>query len=211
MSLQKLKEKIAKTEHTAYGINANVNCSIKIFDLSYDLDNESLVKNIYSFREKFPQSMHEYKSKHTNVHAWHSDYGTPTYTNILDDLIDVTKQKIKPFILPNEKLSVSEMWINIYQPGDRVARHTHHNYNGLSTVYFPYVDNDSTPIIFDNNFEKKEEITITPKNGMLIVFPSLIFHRVPVVKEQHRISISSNLNVYRDVKVTKEFLKLDNT
>lgn len=210
MSLQKLKEKIANTEHITYNISTNVNCSIKIFDLSYNLDNESLVKNIYLFREKFPQSMHEYNSKNTNVHAWHSDYGTPTYTNILDDLIDVTKQKIKTFIYPYEELSVRNMWINIYQPGDRSVRHMHH-FTGLSTVYFPYVENDSTPIIFDNNFEKKEEISVIPKNGMLIVFPSFMFHHVPVVKEQHRISISSNLNVYSDVKVTKKFLKLDNT
>lgn len=210
MSLQKLKEKIAKTEYNTYDISVNVNCSIKIFDLSYDLDNESLVKNIYLFREKFSQSMHQYNSKNTNVRAWHSDYGTPTYTNILDDLIEVTKQKIKSLIHPYEELSVRSMWINIYQPGDSAARHMHH-FHGLSTVYFPYVDEISTPIIFDNNLEKKEEITITPKNGMLIVFPSFMFHHVPVVKEQHRISISSNLNVYKDVRVTKEFLKLDNT
>lgn len=193
--LDKLKNRIAETQIRTIPIAATVQTKIYIFDLSTDIDSDKLVEQIYKFREKFPVSMSSY-NKQTNVRAWHSDYGTHKLTNILDELIEIQHQKFQK-VLSDYKISVhiKEIWINIYGTGDSAKRHYHHS-NGYSTVYFPYVDKDPTPIEFDNNYLPKiEKISVVPKKDMLIICPSYLYHRVPNIKEKLRISIASNVNV----------------
>lgn len=216
MPLDKLKKVIAEKQFYTYNIDCSVSSMISVFDLSYEIDASKLVKEIYEFKKQYPQSMHEYNSENTNVRAWHSDFGTNKLTKILDPLIEIQNKKVKNFLSPDEVCSIRNIWINIYESGNFVYRHKHTEFGGLSTVYFPYVEDDCTPIIFDNNNPiKMNKIEIFPKTNMLIIFPSYMYHFVPTVKEKSRISISSNLNLIKlsdapTENFIKNFMKAEN-
>jgi len=192
MSLDKLKEKLTKKFRKEYAITCEVFSKISVFDLTYELESTAILKNIKEFINKFPKSMLDYNFENTNVRAWHSDYHTHKLTNILDPLIKETKIKLQ-IVLGEKVLSeVQSIWINDYQKNDKALRHLH-GYMTYSSVYFPYAEDDATPIIFDSNhLINKKEIPITPKTGMLICFPSWLPHQVPMVKESKRVSVSAN-------------------
>lgn len=193
MFSEKLKNKYNYNQYTTVDIDTVCNYPLFIFDLSYKIDADSLTEKIYDFREKNPASMSEYNKDNTNVRSWHSDYETHRMTNILDDLIDIKKEKInKIFTYRNGKVNTHNIWINVYDKDNFTERHNH-NHFGVSTVYYPYVEDDSTPVIFDNNnLLDYKEYKIVPKKNMLIVFHSSLYHKVPKIKESRRISISAN-------------------
>lgn len=193
--LNKLKEKFSRTYIEEYELSCEIKSSISVFDLSYDIDSEALMSDIDQFRKDNPISMTEY-NPHTNVSAWHSDYFSHKKTNIFRQLVDVSIDKLKqcspiaPMYLGDPYLL--NIWINMYEKSDHVERHLH-NYNGYSTVYFVRAESDSTPLVFDNNnFFNKKEIKITPKPGMLICFPSYMYHTVPSINGAKRISVAAN-------------------
>lgn len=201
MSLETIKNKYNYRQHTEIDIDTVCNFPLCIFDLSYKIDADKLVNEIYAFKERYPSSMSEYNKDYTNVRSWHSDYATHKMTNILDDLIEVQKEKIKKFSYRSCRdgciINTFNIWINIYSTNDFTARHKHNDYC-VSTVYYPFVEDDPTPIIFDNNnFSNFKEYKIIPKKNMLIVFHSSLYHRVPKTKESCRISISSNSSLER--------------
>ena len=72
-----------------------------------------------------------------------------------------------------------------YEEGNHAVRHNHWPAT-LSGVYYIDVEENSSPIIFENNF------SIKPKNGMLLLFPSIVNHEVPPSKGK-RIVASINL------------------
>jgi hypothetical protein len=204
MFSNKLKNKYNYNNAEIIAFDSICNFSISVFDLSYKIDADDLTKKIYDFRNTYPVSMEEYNKAGTNVRAWHSDYRTHQMTNILDDLFEVTKEKIyktlgmKQGVSPWEQgPKIYNSWINIYEPNNFTLRHMHNNF-GLATVYYPYVEKDPTPIIFDNNNPQNyQEIKITPKKNMLLVFHSTLYHRVPKITEGTRISISTNISIER--------------
>ena len=187
--LTKLKNKLDARKYQKISIQTEVELPIYIFDLSEKIDADKLTQEIYEFRKQFPRSMNEY-NKNTYVHAWHSDFATPSMTDILDKIIETKKEKITQ--IWNVNLEMIDTWINIYTRGNFAKRHKH-GMHGFSTVYYPYVEENPTPIIFDGNGQDKHEIY--PKKNMLIVFHSLVWHTVPIVNENTRISIASNFNV----------------
>ena len=72
-----------------------------------------------------------------------------------------------------------------YEKGNHAVKHNHWPAT-LSGVYYIDVEENSSPIIFENNF------VIKPKNGMLLLFPSIVNHEVPPSKGK-RIVASINL------------------
>lgn len=208
MSLDKLKQRISQTQHTTYTLEAKVKCPITVFDLSADIDNQKLIEDIYKFKSEYPVSMHHYLPEKTNIKAWHSDYGTQNITHILDELLSVQTKKIKDFLV-NADVTVKSVWINIYERGDSAKRHMHTLF-GWSTVYYPYVEDKSTALVFDNNDPlKKENLSIVPKTGMFLLFPSYLYHNVPAIKENKRISIASNINIIENVAGATEAFKIN--
>lgn len=192
MFSENLKNKYNYNQHTQIDIDSVCNYPLLIFDMSYKIDADALTEQIYSFQKQYPASMSEYNKNNTNVRSWHSDYNTHKMTNILDNLIDIQKEKIKKFFYGNSKVNTYSIWINIYNTNNFTDRHKHNDF-GVSTVYYPYVEDNPTPVIFDNNnLSDFKEYKITPKKNMLILFHSSLYHRVPKVKESCRISISSN-------------------
>lgn len=192
-----IKNKYNYNQFSTIQFDTICNFPIFIFDLSYKLDAIHLTKEIYNFKSQYPVSMNEYNYDGTNVRAWHSDYSTHKMTNILDGLIELQKQKIEQKLRVYGDINTYTCWINIYNSGNYTQRHKHNDF-GLSTIYYPYVEENPTPVIFDNNnLDNFKEYKIEPKTNMLVVFHSSLYHRVPKITEKCRISISSNISVER--------------
>ena len=83
------------------------------------------------------------------------------------------------------KFECNNLWMMCYNKGDYAKPHNHFP-NDLSCVYYANVDKDCSPIIFEGDIE------IKPVNNLLIIFPSLLTHEVPLTNGQ-RTAISMNL------------------
>ena len=150
----------------------------------YTLDNyqelNNNLKNIFSdFRKKYPES------DTNNVIGWHSHFDThikePKFNILIDKIVDVSMDfiKIKCNLYP------LNFWVMEYGKGNYAKRHNHWPAT-LSGVYYIDVEENSSPIIFENNF------VIKPRNGMLLLFPSIVNHEVPP-SQGKRIVASINL------------------
>tara|TARA_B100001250_G_scaffold398176_1_gene406097 strand:- start:611 stop:1108 length:498 start_codon:yes stop_codon:yes gene_type:complete len=150
----------------------------------YTLDNHqelnNNLKNIISdFRKKYPES------DTSNVKAWHSHFDThkkePKFNILIDRIMDASRDfiKIKCNLYP------LNFWVMEYGKGNYAVKHNHWPAT-LSGIYYIDVEENSSPIIFENDF------VIKPKNGMLLLFPSIVDHEVPPSKGK-RIVASINL------------------
>ena len=150
----------------------------------YTLDNHqelnNNLKNIISdFRKKYPES------DTSNVKAWHSHFDThkkePKFNILIDRIMDASRDfiKIKCNLYP------LNFWVMEYGKGNYAVKHNHWPAT-LSGIYYIDVEENSSPIIFENDF------VIKPKNGMLLLFPSIVNHEVPPSKGK-RIVASINL------------------
>jgi len=141
--------------------------------------NNKLKKIISDFRKEYPES------DNSNVKAWHSHFDTHYKEPRFRILIDKVLKKSQEFLKMNCKLHPLNFWVMEYEKGNHAVKHNHWP-GGLSGVYYIDVEENSSPIIFENNF------TIEPKNGMLLLFPSIVNHEVPPSKGK-RIVASFNL------------------
>jgi hypothetical protein len=88
---------------------------------------------------------------------------------------------------PIFKLRLKDLWGQYYNKGDYQVKH-HHNPHYWSFVYYVNVPKRSAPLVFTNSNKK-----VFPKPGMLVVFPSYLYHHVPKHKcEEIRSVVSGN-------------------
>ena len=146
---------------------------------NYQELNNKLKKIILEFRKKYPES------DHSNVKAWHSHFDTHVKEPKFNILIDRVMDASKDFINIKCNLYLLNFWVMEYEKGNHAVKHNHWPAT-LSGVYYIDVEENSSPIIFENNF------VIKPKNGMLLLFPSIVNHEVPPSKGK-RIVASFNL------------------
>jgi len=207
MFSDKLKNKMAKDYKKVYNLKAMIDCPIYCFNLSTDINNNVLLQDIYKFKELFPKSVHDYNNQRSNVNAWRSVYHTHKQTDILNNLLNLQNETVNK-VFGECKVYVKSSWINFYSKGDSANRHSHSD-NGWSTIYFPYVESNPTPVVFDNNnMPNIEKISIQPTNGMFLLFSSALFHHVPEIKENKRVSIATNLNILEKREtMTEEMLR----
>jgi uncharacterized protein (TIGR02466 family) len=102
-------------------------------------------------------------------------------------------------------VELTKSWFNIQEAEGYVAEHRH-DISIVSGAYYPYVDEGSAPIVFRNPIlgpkmsERPERNTefstdgmeFFPKTGMLVLFPSWLYHRTYFNKTKKRITISFN-------------------
>jgi len=152
------------------------------FDLSKDLDHVEIVKNILDIQKELPIS------RTSSIHAWHTEYYTLMETKKFSRLAEIVEEKVKGIDAYFEwELKVYEYWAIVYKKFDHTDFHDH-GVAALSWVYYAQTYEDSPPLIF------KDGLSIQPKDGMLIMFPSYVDHGVPKSKsEKERIVISGNL------------------
>ena len=131
---------------------------------------EFLKKKILKYREKNP------KSNTSNVKAWHSAYKTWIKDESFDFYIKVIKKEVERIIndfykFENNKLNLSDMWINMYEKGDHTVLHAHRP-SYFSCCFYIDVDKNCSSIRFP------PELEIIPKNNMLVVFRGETLHEV---------------------------------
>ena len=144
-----------------------------------------------------------------------------TFQNCAD--IYCEKADIEPII-------IGSSWCKVEKMGGSIQRHRHPQ-SVLSGSYYPYVEENSSPIVFEdpttpikkkfnifrifkNELRGEKEIylfknyEISPRSGMLIIFPSYIKHWVPQNLSNKRCSVVFNslkynerYNYFRDYRV----------
>jgi|TARA_B100000927_G_scaffold183581_1_gene147802 uncharacterized protein (TIGR02466 family) len=100
---------------------------------------------------------------------------------------------------------ISTSWFNTLYENGVVDAHRHER-SVISGAYYPYVDDGSSPLLFDNpysqNFMNMNTINLSnynryqlecfPKSGLLVIFPSWMKHSVPNNPTKKRFTISFN-------------------
>ena len=159
-------------------IQAETEIAMYTLDNHQELNNK-LKKIISDFRKEYPES------DNSNVKAWHSHFDTHVKEPKFNILIDRVMDASKDFINIKCNLYLLNFWVMEYEKGNHTVKHNHWPAT-LSGIYYIDVEENSSPIIFENNF------VIKPKNGMLLLFPSIVNHEVPPTKGK-RIVASFNL------------------
>ena len=168
----------------------------------YELDLKGLV-DADSIKEKC-------LNKHTGTNhkpaivqnGWQSPYyftGSNEF-EIFSELIKVIEDKlslITSIQKSNTKYKISQFWFVIYGKGTYHNWHCHRgklgNFAGYSGVYYPVASDKAEPIEFKNN---DSTISINVKKDKLLIFPSVLMHRVPECTDSElRIAVSFNFQI----------------
>ena len=147
----------------------------------------------YDLETKIPEFRKEHPGYYdSNVKAWHSNFFTFQETHIFDDCLNSIIMLCDKTIAKHYNCLVkhhcSNMWVMEYEEGDYADNHCHYPAD-WSVVYYINVDENSSPIILEN------EIEIQPESGLLLIFPGIILHKVPSTKSFRRV-MSMNLEKY---------------
>jgi hypothetical protein len=165
---------------------------------------------IYAFQNFLPPEEHvalnslvdeitvaDEMNKSTNVQA-----NMTTYNRLNDDLkcaklfddIFYTLDgifRLRGKSIEGYKYSMKNSWAMRHKPDDFTLNHNHMP-GHWSGVYYTYVP-EPRPTI---DFLEFNNDTITPENNMLVLFPSMVFHKVSKNKSQEdRLSIAFNIDV----------------
>ena len=87
------------------------------------------------------------------------------------------------------KMILSNVWFAKYSKEEYTRSHAHLP-AVFSFVYFIQSPSGSSPLVF--TYSKKE---IEPKEGLLVLFPSVLYHQVPPNKCDDRIVLAGNISV----------------
>jgi Putative 2OG-Fe(II) oxygenase len=186
---EKIKNKMARQASlipTTYIVEPKVLTKVDVYDLNLDISPEQITNSILNFRTE-----HE-TSNASNVKAWHSDWYTHHKTKDFDTLIKIVEDRILKSVSTQiskiNTVECVESWAMIYKKGDSAVFHKHSDQT-YAAVYYAKVEDNASPIIFDNN------LSVTPKLGTLVCFPGWLWHHVPeIIDDQERICMAFNLN-----------------
>ena len=151
--------------------------------------------------------------RNTNLTGKMSPYYSHLYDPSMKDIINIFKPYVQKFMVEGkhyfpaliEYVECGQIWISEYNEGHKAHSHTHYPFHAAMSYYFDI--EDATPIQFDvfnpeymppsNNLENNSTATITPTEGLYVLFDGDIKHSVPECKGK-RIVVASNW--YFDLK-----------
>ena len=171
-------------------------------------------EEIYNFIKNL-QNLDNKGVKKSNIKGWHSsDFDMKD--KVPKKFIEMISPKINEVLvdmdwnLKIQKVKISSMWAIINIGGAENARH-HHGNNSLSAAYYVRAPEDAgeivfydprpAPVYFHPTSNKPNELnamvnSITPKEGLLVLFPSYLEHSVnPNLSDNERIVISFNISI----------------
>lgn len=184
---------------------------------NYENINSKLKDFIYNQRENDPEGTIK-----SNIKGWHSKT-FDLQNKSLGIFLNALKPKIEEAIedmgwdITNQIVKITSMWSIINKKDSFNERH-HHGNSALSAAYYVNADQNSGDIVFydprhafifshpessklnDLNAQTK---SISPKSGLLVLFPSYLDHSVkPSKSMKDRIVISFNVSL-----IPKRYLK----
>ena len=172
--------------------------------------NEEMNNYIINLREKNPEGI-----KKSNFNGWHSkDFDLNDKTS--KKFIIAVSSKINTAFndmdwdIEKQIIKIKSIWAIINEKGASNDRH-HHGNSALSAAYYVRAPKDCGDIVFydprpapvfSHPIAKKPNIlnatvnSITPDEGLLVLFPSYLDHSVnPNLSSDQRIVISFNVNL----------------
>ena len=96
-------------------------------------------------------------------------------------------------IIYNNRAQLDISWFNIMGKGSYIKAHSHKG-AFVSGAYYPYVEENSCPLIFENG------ISIAPQIGMLILFPGILEHKTMPNQSEKRITFLDRLRTMRETE-----------
>ena len=145
----------------------------------------SIKERIIEYRKEYPVS------RISSVKAWHSHFSTHRHTNYFNDINRRIASEcsiiLNYYNNINDRLILYDMWVNIYEKGDRTVLHNHFPRCDYSCCYYVDIEENSSPIKFPPRLE------IFPKNDMLVIFAANVYHEVPPTNGK-RTLIAMNLD-----------------
>ena len=178
--------------------------------LNYQELNNKMLKYIKDLQIQNPKGITK-----SNVFGWHSEdfdleNEQPKYfinsisTNLNEAFIDMG------WDIKNQEVKVTSMWSVINKKNASNARHIHSN-NYISAAYYVKSPENSGDIVFhdprsvttfrypkisERNTLNSNVFSIKPKEGLLVLFPSYLYHSVDFNRtEEERVVISFNINL----------------
>tara|TARA_B100000575_G_scaffold279920_1_gene268814 strand:- start:12776 stop:13366 length:591 start_codon:yes stop_codon:yes gene_type:complete len=152
----------------------------------------------------------------SNIKGWHSndfrmeDDEPKKFINMISPNIN-TVIKDMDWNMNTQKVNISSMWAIINFGGSENARH-HHGNNYISAAYYVrapeksgdivFYDPRPAPVYFHPHSNKPNMLnamvnSITPVEGLLVLFPSYLEHSVnPNLSNNERIVISFNISIF---------------
>lgn len=191
-------------------IEENLPFSTPIYIVNTDLDNDFLKKEIYEFKEKYPE-----QNSVSNMGGWQSKgfvekdliefNGLSQLINYINSAVYAIWDKWELTGIPK----LSSIWININGYKDFNITHSHFGPSIISGCYYVDVNENSGDIVFERpgfpasingSFLAKRDneyvahgASYSPIPGKLILFPSYLEHYVkPNLSDKPRISIAFN-------------------
>ena len=177
---------------------------------NYEEVNNRMYNYIKSLQSKSPEGIAK-----SNLLGWHSQYfdlekDDPRYfvNSIAGNLNVVFKDM--GWNLKDQETKITSMWSIINKKNASNERHIHSN-NYISAAYYVKAPNNCGDIVFHDprseatfrhpkisklNRLNSNVFMIEPKAGLLVLFPSYLYHSVDLNKtDEERIVISFNINL----------------
>lgn len=154
------------------------------------------------------------------VHRSTNCLDLPEFTKLKRDIENCLNDYTRT--LGMEGVELTKSWFNIQEADGHVNEHRH-DLSIVSGAYYPYVDEGSAPIVFRNPnlgpkmsevHDRVTEFTADimefhPRSGMLVLFPSWLYHRSYRNKTEKRLTISFNTRhlqvCYHDLENPHQF------
>ena len=172
--------------------------------------NEEMYNYILNLKEQNPEGV-----KKSNFNGWHSkdfdlnDEVPKKFINAVSSNINTTFNDMD-WDIEKQIIKIKSIWAIINEKGASNERH-HHGNSALSAAYYVRAPKDCGNIVFydprpapvfSHPIAKKPNIlnatvnSITPDEGLLVLFPSYLDHSVkPNLSSNQRIVISFNVNL----------------
>lgn len=194
--IKRLKEKLELEPKHVIKQTQTSEFAIYTFDLTSYVDPDQIINACKTYNK-------EQVSRLKYVNALSSDFLVSGDTIIIEfeQLFNIVTDKVKPIWNLPYTFLISEYWFSIYSNGDRANTHNHGSAD-LACVYYASVPEGSAPLVIPT---VGGEISVIPKQGMLVVMPGNCLHLVP--KSEHdgeRIIVAMNI-------IKDKFLGLNDT
>ena len=186
---------------------------IQISNIDDEVLNKNLLKDVLAFNSK---------NKNTPPGSWNANLSTSfssdfnmfelkSFSSLKPHIYDQATQYCRElgYDVASNPLIITDIWYNIYRPGDWQEAHIHAD-NIISGIYYvsapegcgelvmhsPYAENMLTAPISEPNPLNAVSARFYPKTGQMILFKSNLRHSVMVNKnKKKRISIAFNLTM----------------
>lgn len=178
-------------------------CPVWVMDLGFDQTfNDVILEEAY----EIASDMRSGVDKNPQNSLW--DYSKPNLDVLKNAVLDIVKTKIIKEVGSAKGLNLSceytTGWMNVIEPNDGIEVHAHNDCSLVMTYYLkaPKGSGDFVYLNTQNLINGGGEFQlsnvslerITPKEGMLILFPSYLMHEVTDNKSNDlRISLSADI------------------